>query len=119
MVAITVILAAVIGSFLLGLGGSQTATPQVTFDVDESSGQLNLTHDGGDTISSPDEKLSSAGPVDTIDITDNGKAGLTSGDTVDMALNSSASNGDEVRLVFSAEDSSDTSTLTRHTLSSQ
>ena len=58
MVAITVILAAVIASFVLGLGGNQQATPTAsfTFDYTENSDSnndenyLSITHDGGDTI---------------------------------------------------------------------
>jgi flagellin-like protein len=58
MVAITVILAAVIASFVLGLGDqAQQATPQASFswDFDESVGNpdygvAKITHDGGDTI---------------------------------------------------------------------
>lgn len=38
MVAITVILAAVIGAFVLDLGSSQESTPQISFDFDEKSG---------------------------------------------------------------------------------
>ena len=58
MVAITVILAAVIASFVLGLGGNQQATPTAsfTFDYTQNDGStqevnyLTITHDGGDTI---------------------------------------------------------------------
>jgi flagellin-like protein len=59
MVAITVILAAVIGTFVLGLGGSvQETAPQAqfTFDFDDTgpsdgnSDALTITHDGGDSI---------------------------------------------------------------------
>ncbi|PSQ02339.1 type IV pilin [Halobacteriales archaeon QS_4_69_31] len=60
MVAITVILAAVIASFVLGLGNSateQTPTTSFTFDfeqTDEYSGTaygfVKVTHDGGDSI---------------------------------------------------------------------
>jgi len=52
MVAITVILAAVIASFVLGLGdtASQT-TPQASFSFDYQAGEdVQITHDGGDTI---------------------------------------------------------------------
>ncbi|WP_424001180.1 type IV pilin [Haloarcula salina] len=53
MVAITVILAAVIASFVLGLGdtASQT-TPQASFSFDysETDKNLKITHDGGDSI---------------------------------------------------------------------
>jgi len=61
MVAITVILAAVIASFVLGLGDqAQQTTPQASFsfDFDEGNapsgvsdqGVLSITHDGGDTV---------------------------------------------------------------------
>ena len=46
MVAITVILAAVIGSFVLGIGGDTEQTPQATFEVDavgEENGEGNVT----------------------------------------------------------------------------
>ncbi|QLH84340.1 type IV pilin [Halosimplex pelagicum] len=56
MVAITVILAAVIATFVLGLGDQVSNTsPQASFSFewDGSSGEegtLTVTHDGGDTI---------------------------------------------------------------------
>ena len=54
MVAITVILAAVIGTFVLGLGDQvQSTSPQASFSFQYNSGtnsSLNVTHDGGDAI---------------------------------------------------------------------
>ena len=53
MVAITVILAAVIATFVLGLGeqvSSTTPTASFTFEYSESSDQLTITHDGGDAV---------------------------------------------------------------------
>lgn len=52
MVAITVILAAVIASFVLGLGDTAAqSTPQASFTFEyESGGPVTITHDGGDTI---------------------------------------------------------------------
>ncbi|MFB6206020.1 MAG: type IV pilin [Haloglomus sp.] len=57
MVAITVILAAVIGTFVLGLGNQvQSTTPSANFAVDYNqdgagaSDALIVTHDGGDRI---------------------------------------------------------------------
>jgi len=62
MVAITVILAAVIASFVLGLGGSQQQTPQASFSWDYeklnnndtsddvAEGVAEVSHDGGDSI---------------------------------------------------------------------
>jgi flagellin-like protein len=58
MVAITVILAAVIGTFVLGLGdqvSDTSPTASFTFDYTEepasgTSDELTVTHDGGDSI---------------------------------------------------------------------
>ena len=52
MVAITVILAAVIGTFVLSLGGDLQNNPpsaQFTFN-EESGGNLTITHDGGQNV---------------------------------------------------------------------
>jgi flagellin-like protein len=55
MVAITVILAAVIGTFVLGLGDQvQSTAPQASFAFDYTEGSaddLDIIHDGGDSIS--------------------------------------------------------------------
>jgi FlaG/FlaF family flagellin (archaellin) len=59
-------LAAVIGTFVLGLGGSvQQNAPQAqfTFDFQDNSGadKLNVTHDGGDAISPARLNVSATG----------------------------------------------------------
>jgi flagellin-like protein len=53
MVAITVILAAVIGTFVLGLGDQVSdSAPQASFDFNFANNtQVEITHDGGDSIS--------------------------------------------------------------------
>lgn len=61
MVAITVILAAVIGTFVLGLGDQLgDSAPQASFSVDKanSSEYINFTKDGGQSIASEDLTLS-------------------------------------------------------------
>jgi flagellin-like protein len=52
MVAITVILAAVIGTFVLGLGDQVSdSAPTASFNFDfASSTEVSITHDGGDAI---------------------------------------------------------------------
>ncbi|MFD1587195.1 type IV pilin [Halorientalis brevis] len=51
MVAITVILAAVIATFVLGLGEQVSSTaPQASVTFEYSNENLTATHDGGDTI---------------------------------------------------------------------
>jgi len=68
MVAITVILAAVIGGFVLGLGDSLEQTPQAQLNVDDASGDatavndeqiavFNINHDGGDSIPAGDYRV--------------------------------------------------------------
>ena len=51
MVAITVILAAVIGTFVLGLGDQvQTTAPNAQMSFSASSDNVTVSHDGGDTL---------------------------------------------------------------------
>jgi len=54
MVAITVILAAVIGTFVLGLGDSLEQAPQAQLDADVNSGDIVINHNGGDTLQEGD-----------------------------------------------------------------
>ncbi|EMA60225.1 hypothetical protein C469_09175 [Halorubrum lipolyticum DSM 21995] len=65
MVAITVILAAVIGTFVLGLGDQLGDTaPQASFDVTDvnsSNGNITFAKTGGQTIDAGDLTLSIAG----------------------------------------------------------
>jgi len=58
MVAITVILAAVIGAFVLGIGSSQSSPPKATlaFNYNSTGDGVTVMHDGGDTITT--ERLS-------------------------------------------------------------
>jgi flagellin-like protein len=53
MVAVTVILSAVVGTFALGLGESQDTAPQSSWETDYTSGspdELILTHQSGDPM---------------------------------------------------------------------
>jgi len=56
MVAITVILAAVIGGFVLGLGGDLQSAPQAQISIDAATGNTGITisHDGGDAMTATD-----------------------------------------------------------------
>jgi flagellin-like protein len=81
MVAITVILAAVIASFVLGLGNNATNTnPQASFSFEfeeteeeagTSYGITTISHDGGDTINNNEVYLRGSGYVQTWENTDN------------------------------------------------
>ena len=65
MVAITVILAAVIGTFVLGLGdslGDNQPTAQLSVDLDQDEPDLTIEHNGGDSISSESLRVVVTGP---------------------------------------------------------
>ena len=56
MVAITVILAAVIGAFVIGIGDDQEVQPTASFnfDFDTDTNKVTVSHSQGDTIDQPD-----------------------------------------------------------------
>ena len=90
MVAITVILAAVIGSFVLGIGGQQESAPQASITITENnSTSVTVSHRGGDaftdgntenlTVSNSSDDTSedipldfSAGDEETVEVAPNG-----------------------------------------------
>lgn len=59
MVAITVILAAVIGTFVLGLGGDVQQTPQaqLSVEVGDAGSNVIITHNGGDALTAGDLRV--------------------------------------------------------------
>lgn len=128
MVAITVILAAVIGTFVLGLGGQvQDNSPQssLTFEFSEGtpagcdldtsnddgdSGTLSVTHDGGDKIAASDLEVTDG--TDTAQLPcGSAPSDLTAGATFDVQTSS----GETVRVVWSANSGGDTSTVGKWT----
>jgi flagellin-like protein len=71
MVAITVILAAVIGTFVLGLGSNQQANPTAGVDIDTSgSGDPEVTlvslGGGADFVECRDDSGSSTGTINSV-----------------------------------------------------
>ncbi|EMA29238.1 type IV pilin [Haloarcula japonica] len=134
MVAITVILAAVIASFVLGLGDqAQQATPQASFSFEYDSsasgsgsneGMLTITHDGGDTIqgnelfvrgdladgsswsgSTPD--IDSTNPDDDWDTAVGGQTEVTAGNSIDAAVSSNY----DIRVVYETQEGDTSATL--------
>ncbi|RNJ27412.1 type IV pilin [Halosegnis longus] len=98
MVAITVILAAVIGTFVLGLGSNVQSAPttQFSFDYDTGATEVTVTHDGGDTIDADALFVNAAG-------TNEGWNTGTATDVTDVASGNSATftyGGDEVRVIW-------------------
>jgi flagellin-like protein len=118
MVAITVILAAVVGVFVLGLNETQQP-PSVAFAPEENpdAGYVNFTHDGGDLMRK--SELSVGGDVPTDSVTYSSSR-LQAGDSVDAELNASkASTGDTVSLVWNSPKSDETQLLAEITLSKE
>ena len=134
MVAITVILAAVIGTFVLGLGDQvQSTSPQASFnfeftDAGGTDDQVLITHDGGDSISSDQITIVSSENFDDPDDAspaDTGSAtwtALNGGTTTDVsagsseAINGSSAAGNElngatVRVTWASGSGDSTATL--------
>jgi FlaG/FlaF family flagellin (archaellin) len=125
MVAITVILAAVIASFVLGLGdqAGQT-TPQVNWNFDyenDSSatgsspdfdlgdeGVLTITHDGGASVDGEDLSLTD-GPTDgnREDDLSSAQSEFSAGSTMTVDIDAH----DEVSVIYNAESGDSSSTL--------
>jgi len=121
MVAITVILAAVIASFVLGLGDTasqQTPTASFTLDYeadDSTSGDLTITHDGGDTVQA-DELYLRGSSLDTTgewasDLNGNTSAdsgsAVAAGDVAEVGANSDFS----ARVVYQSVEGDSSATL--------
>ncbi|WP_435178219.1 type IV pilin [Halorussus sp. AFM4] len=121
MVAITVILAAVIGTFVLGLGDRVSqAQPSATFtfEYDQSNNEVAIIHDGGDGVT-----------TDQLDVTvggttayDSGSASwttgtndwtadkITAGDRIELR-DSSVSDGQAVKVIWTASGSDKTAII--------
>ena len=108
MVAITVILAAVIGSFVLGLGNSvqQTAPNQFDYNSSATPMEVTATHSGGDTIPSGD-------PLTLNTTTDNET--FTSQVSAGISATANYSSGDTVRVIWTSETGETSQTLAEET----
>jgi flagellin-like protein len=118
MVAITVILAAVIGTFVLGLGDNVQSAPQASFNFDlnddpgsDPSGYLNISHRGGDTIDNSTIEIRTNGTDITNSDTDtkilSGPGDeIGAGDTIVVYINADIS-GETVDIVFTREGAQD------------
>jgi flagellin-like protein len=118
MVAITVILAAVIGTFVLGLGDQvQDSAPQASFNFDYETGasnselggdgDLTVTHDGGDTIL--DSQLTATDGSNEDDVFGNSGSEVSAGSSDTFSIDSD----DTVRIIWNADSGDSTATLGR------
>ena len=124
MVAITVILAAVIGTFVLGLGDQvQTTAPnaQFTFNYDAgvgTEGELTVTHDGGDGIDANELYIRGDvnNPTDSWADKNVGVSTVKSGTNIIVGDDGTedytwSGDADTVRVVWESSDSDQSSTL--------
>jgi flagellin-like protein len=120
MVAITVILAAVIASFVLGLGDqAQQTTPQASFGFDYNTtddGNVTITHESGDSIEA--DRLTTTGMNNASVPWTN--TSLSEGDTVSAGTsatfdNGADWNGETVRVVWESETGESSATLSQST----
>ncbi|AFK20143.1 type IV pilin [Haloferax mediterranei ATCC 33500] len=121
MVAITVILAAVIGTFVLGLGDQVSETaPQASFSFDyDGVDTLTITHESGEQIDGG--LVTITGPITTDgtawESQTGGTATISAGAsiTVQDQGTDGFSDGETVRVVWTSESGSTSSTLQKWT----
>ena len=114
MVAVTVILAAVIGSFVLNLGGSlQQSAPQASFDFEyaEDNSKVTVTHATGDKISG-DASLEIVSGDDREDFGDG--SSVSAGDS-EVFEDDNYDGGDTIRVVWTSQNGESSATLDEST----
>lgn len=110
LITITVILAAVIGSFVLNLGGSlQQGAPQASFDFEYNTVGPNVavTHTTGDTIDEGSVEIvnSAGGSTDW-------PVPISAGN---MGVHDYSSSGDMVHVTWESENGENSATLSQST----
>jgi flagellin-like protein len=112
MVAITVILAAVIGTFVLGLGDQVSeSAPQASFSFDfNDSNGVNITHEGGETLEAGNINVSGDdGGVTTVSAFPDP---ISAGDTGEFG---DVGSGETIRVVWTNPAGGSTNTIARAT----
>jgi len=114
MVAITVILAAVIGTFVLGLGDQVSeSAPQASMSFEFNDSGVNITHEGGETLERNNINVSSEsiGPVEA----HFPESSVTAGDTAQHDNGGSSISGETVRVIWVNPAGGGTNTIARAT----
>ena len=118
MVAITVILAAVIGTFVLGLGDQVSeSAPQASFsfEFDMSNDNVTITHEGGATIDN--STLSVSGDTGVVAYQDS-YSDIGGDDTISAGeywSYNDVQNGETIRVVWTNPAGGETNTIARAT----
>ena len=110
LIAMTVILAAVIGAVVLGIGVGPADAPQATLSFEyDGTDTVEMTHEGGDALDW--SEITVAGDV-TDSSPDDGT--MTAGDNENVA--SDVGDGDEIRIVWEDPNSNSTTVLAEYTV---
>jgi len=112
MVAITVILAAVIGTFVLGLGNQlQSSSPSASFSFsyDSSEGNLTITHNGGDGVAADQLFVVGSNDDGSWNDIDSSIERVSAGTSVTVGVDSDST----VRVVWESSGGERSSTLAR------
>ncbi|QSG15874.1 type IV pilin [Halapricum desulfuricans] len=115
MVAITVILAAVIASFVLGLGDSTSTTPTAdfNFDYDNSTKNVTVSHSTGDNIDADRVEVLIDG--DPADVQFSGE--ISSGSSISFNQTETGDKiggGETIKVTWESEDQESSSTLSEY-----
>ena len=116
MVAITVILAAVIGTFVLGLGDSVTGetAPQASWDTADgpNGGEVVVAHNGGDSVEASNLDVTiDDSPVPSENVSDPFSGTVSAGSETTVT---NVSGGEEVQVIWNAPDSDSSQELTSY-----
>lgn len=127
MVAVVVVLSGAIGTFVVGLPGKVSSTPQAGFEIEqsgiagggESDATVRVTHISGDTIDASNLRVQIEGtPVeDAAGVEADGFEGkVSSGDSVTINQTGSIGliGGETVRVIYVADDEGEAVVLARH-----
>lgn len=117
MVAITVILAAVIGAFVLGFAGNLSDTPptaQFSYDYDDGEGEIEITHEGGEFINTNQLEITRNGNPTDNQFSDTYDT-IETGDSL-VLDESGIATGDEIRIIWEASSGDRSQTLSEFTL---
>jgi FlaG/FlaF family flagellin (archaellin) len=97
MVAVTVILAAVVSTLVLGMDNDIQTTPQTSFGFDYDGTDLTITHTGGKALETSDLSVSSG----TVAWNHGGDSKISAGETGDVT---GLSAGDTVNVVWTGQE---------------
>lgn len=98
MVAVAVVLAAIIGGFVLGIGSEQKSAPQATilYDYDHDAGTVTIYHDGGQELDAAAITVTESGSSDGITVT----SGVDTFSAGDVIASGSYEPGEEIAVVW-------------------